>query len=45
MDVNIWWNLTMEMLEQVYQLREFTHEWLMNPTYSDYQPLYTAQDE
>ena len=38
-------NSTMELLERTYRLREFTHEWLKNPKYSTYQPLFTTQDE
>jgi hypothetical protein len=45
MDVKTRWNSTLELLERAYQLREFTREWLKNPKYSDYQPLFTTQDE
>jgi len=40
-DVKTWWNSIMKLLEGAYQLREFTHEWLKNPTYIDYRPLLT----
>ena len=33
------------MLEQDYQFQEFTCEWLRNPKYSAYRPLFTTQDE
>ena len=45
MAVKIRWNLTLELLECAYQLREFTREWLKNQKYSDYRPLFTTQDE
>jgi hypothetical protein len=45
MDVKTRWNSTLELLERAYQLREFTHEWLKNPKYSEYWPLFTTQDE
>jgi len=45
MDVNIWWNSTLELLEQAYQWQEFTCKWLKNTKYSDYWPLFTTQDE
>jgi len=45
MDVKTRWNSTLELLERAYQLREFTQEWLKNPKYSDYRPLFTTQDE
>jgi len=45
MVVKIHWNSTLELLERAYRLREFTREWLKNPTYSYYQPLFTTQDE
>jgi len=45
MDVKTRWNSTLELLERTYRLREFTREWLKNPKYSDYQPLFTTQDE
>jgi len=45
MDVKTRWNSTLELLERAYRLREFTREWLQNPTYSNYRPLFTTQDE
>ena len=45
MDVKTHWNSTQELLECAYRLREFTREWLHNPQYTDYQSLFTTQDE
>ena len=45
MDVKTRWNSTLELLEHAYRLREFTREWLQNPKYSEYRPLFTTQDE
>jgi len=45
MDVKTCWNSTLELLEHTYQSREFTREWLQNPKYSEYRPLFTTQDE
>jgi hypothetical protein len=45
MDVKTYWNSTLELLERAYRLREFTREWLKNPKYNDYRPLFTTQDE
>jgi len=45
LDVKTHWNSTLELLKRPYRLREFTREWLHNPKYSDYQPLFTTQDE
>jgi len=45
MDVKTRWNSTLELLERAYRLREFTHEWLQNPKYTDSRPLFTPQDE
>jgi hypothetical protein len=39
------WNSTLELLERACRLREFTCEWLKNPKYKDYRPLFTTQDE
>jgi len=44
-DVKTRWNSTLEFLERAYRLREFTCEWLQNPKYSEYWPLFTTQDE
>jgi len=45
MDVKSRWNSTLELLERAYRLWEFTREWLQSPKYSEYQPLFTTQDE
>jgi hypothetical protein len=45
MDVKTHCNSTLELLERAYQLREFTREWLKNPNYSGYRPLFMTQDE
>ena len=45
MDVKTKWNSTVELLQHAYLLREITREWLPNPTYSDYWPLFTTQDK
>jgi hypothetical protein len=45
MDVKIRWNSALELYEEDYQLWEFTCEWLKNPTFSNYPPLFTIQDE
>jgi len=45
MDVKTLWNLTLELLERAWRLHEFTHEWLENPKYSDYWPLFRTQGE
>jgi len=45
MDVMTHWNSILELLEQAYQIHEFTHQWLVNAKYSNYQPLFTTQDE
>jgi hypothetical protein len=45
MDVKTRWNSALEILEQAYQLREITCEWLHNPKYTEYWPLFTTQDE
>jgi len=45
MDVKIRWNSTLVLLEQAYQLREFTREWRQNPKYTEYRPLFTTQEE
>jgi hypothetical protein len=39
------WNSKLELLEHAYRLSEFTCEWLKNPKYNDYRPLFTTQDE
>jgi hypothetical protein len=45
MDVKTRWNSIMELLEHAFRLREFTREWLQNPKYAQYRPLFTTQDE
>lgn len=45
MDVKTHWNLTLELLEQVYWFWELTCEWLRNLKYFDFRPLFTTQDE
>jgi len=45
MDVKTRWNSTLELLEWAYRLREFTRQWLQNPKYSEFQPLFTTQDK
>ena len=44
-DVKTQWNSTQELLEQAYRLREFAHEWLKNPNYRDYRPLFITENE
>jgi hypothetical protein len=39
------WNPTLELLERAYRSREFTPEWLKNPKFTDYWPLFTTQNE
>jgi hypothetical protein len=38
-------NPTLALLEYAYQFRQFTHEWLKYPKYSNYRTLFTTQDE
>ena len=45
MDVKTRWNSTLQLPERAYPLRDFTHEWLQNPEYIEYRPLFTTQDE
>jgi len=45
MDVKTRWNSTLELLERTYHLREFTGEWLQNPMYAEYRPLFPTQDK
>jgi len=45
MDMKIWWNSTLELLECDYWLRQFTCEWLQSPKYRDYKPHFTTEDE
>jgi len=39
------WNTTIGLLQRAYRLREFTREWLKNPKYAEYRPLFTTPDE
>jgi hypothetical protein len=39
------WNSTLELVERAYRLQEFTREWLQNPKYAKYRPLFTNQNE
>jgi len=45
MDVKTGLNPILELLERAYRLREFTREWLKNPKYCTYRPLFTTQDD
>jgi len=45
MDVKTQRNLTLELLKLPYWLQEFTLQWLNYAAYSNYQPLFTTQDE
>jgi hypothetical protein len=45
MDVKTHWNAKLELLKRANQLWEFTREWLQNPKYTEYWPLFTTQDE
>jgi hypothetical protein len=45
MDVKICWNFALELLGCAYRSWEFAHQWLQNPKYSEYRPLFTTQDE
>jgi hypothetical protein len=45
MDVKTRWNSTQELFERSFRLREFTREWLQNPKYAEYRPLFQTQDE
>jgi len=45
MDVKTCRNLTLELLERAYRLRESTHQGLQNPKYRTYQALCTTQNE
>ena len=44
LDVKTRWNLTLELVNHAYRLREFTCEWLNNPKYTDHRPLFTTQN-
>jgi len=45
MDVKTRLNVTLELLERAFRLREITQGWLQNPSYSDSRPLFITQDE
>jgi len=45
MDVKTRWISALELFKRAYRLREFTREWLRNPKYIEYWPLFTTQDE
>jgi len=45
MDMKKHENSTLELLKRADQLPEFTNEWLHNLIHSEYQPLFTTQDE
>ena len=45
MDVKTRWNSNLELLERAFRFREFIREWLQNPKYPEYRPLFTTQDE
>jgi hypothetical protein len=36
LDVKIQWNLTPEVLERAFHVRELTREWLQNPQFTAY---------
>jgi hypothetical protein len=44
MDVKTRWNSTLELLKRANRLRAFTREWLQNPKFSEYLPLFATQD-
>jgi hypothetical protein len=45
MDVKTRWNSTLELIECAYRLRKLTREWLYNPIYREYRPLFTTPEE
>jgi len=45
MDAKTCCNSTLKLLECAYGLQELTREWLQNPKYSDYWPLFTTPHE
>jgi hypothetical protein len=45
MDVKTRWNSILEFLDRAYRSWDFTREWLQNPKYTEYWPLFTTQDE
>jgi len=44
-EVQTWWNLTLELLEQAHRWWDVTRKWVQNRKYSDYWPHFTTQDE
>ena len=44
-DVITRWILSLELLDQAFQLQEITRKWPTNAQYSDHQPLFTIHDE
>jgi hypothetical protein len=44
-DVKTRWKSTLELLVRAFGSQEFTREWLQNPKYPEYRPLFTTQDE
>ena len=45
MDVKTHCNSTLEFLQCAFRLWDFTRQFLHNPKYTDYRPLFTTQDE
>jgi len=45
MNVKRLWNSTLELRERAFRSWEFNREWLWNPKYAEYWPLYPTQDE
>ena len=45
MGVMTCWNWTLELLQRVYRVWEFTRKWLSNLKFSDYRLIFTTQDE
>jgi len=45
MDVQTGWDLTLELLEHSYRLREFTYQWLKIPNYRDYKLPFTKRNK
>ena len=44
-DVKTRWNSALQLLEPAYRFRESTREWLQHLQSSQYQPLFTTEDE
>jgi hypothetical protein len=45
MNVKTPWNSTLELLERSYLLWKCTRQWLQNPNYTTYRPLFTTQEK